>query len=186
MTMQIARKPLVHAARVIVFLLAISCLTVAAAPDDAAGREGWSLQFSDDFGRAELGKNWQIVSGDWKIRDGMLHVDRPGVLLCTWRFSGSLRLEFDAIAAGDDISDLSAILNAKQGGNVSDGYFFGFGSDDNTTSKLLVKGRVVKRCGARIVPGKRHHVVCQREGGNPRQTPSRGMSTRGRKAHAHD
>jgi len=162
-----SRRKLVPGAMCLMALifLAHSAFGQAAVDDDPALAQGWTLQFSDDFGRTELGENWQIVSGNWKVEDRMLHGAGPGTVLCRWSFTGSLRLEFDAIAAEGDVSDLSAILNAKEGGSVSDGYFFGFGSDDNTGSKLLVRGKLATRSDARIVPGRRYHVVCQREGG---------------------
>ena len=148
-----------------VMLMASTAWAQVQVDNDPTVALGWTLQFSDDFGRTKPGADWQVVSGDWKIADRTLQCVDPGLLLCTWRFSGSVRLEFDAVATGESISDLSAVLNATQGGRLSDGYFFGFGSEKNTASKLLVKGREVTRYDARIVPGKRYRVVCQREGG---------------------
>ena len=104
---------------------------------------GWKLLFSDDFGRTEIGPDWQMVSGEWTIKDGMLCGQSP-VIVCTWQFTGSIRLEFDAIASDSGFSDLSAIVNTRpDSGNTADGYFFGFGVEGNTTSKLLVRNEQV-------------------------------------------
>ena len=127
--------------------------SLAAAADDGPG-EGWTLQFSDDFERPAPGGDWQAVTGDWQISDGMLRADAAATIVCTWRFAGSVRLEFDAVATGGGICDLSAILDTVPGGGVEDGLFFGFGSEHNTASKLLVRGREVRRHEARIVPGR--------------------------------
>ena len=171
MALQIARKLAVHVIRVVVFLLAMSWLTVANAADDAATRAGWTLQFTDDFNRDALHAgeidlkppDWQVLSGNWRIENGMLRGESDAIIALLLRFPGDQRLEFDAVAQ-DNVCDLSGILGTSERGGYSDGYFFGFGSENNAGSKLLVKSREVKRYDARIVPGKLHHVICQREG----------------------
>ncbi len=140
--------------------LATSVLVFA----DGGADEGWTLQFSDDFERPNAGAHWQVVAGDWRIRDGMLRGGPAASIVCTWQFSGSVRLEYEAVATGDDICDLSAIVDTVPGGGVEDSLFFGFGSEHNTVSKLLVRGREVQRSDARIVLGKRHQIVCLLEG----------------------
>ncbi len=130
-----------------------------------AGSEGWILQFSDNFDRVELGADWAITKGWWYIENGMLvgGIDKITVneTICTKEFSGSQRLEFDAVS--DNPGDLTGLLCINEMGYVS-GYFFGFGSDENAHSKLLIEGREWKRYDKVITPGKLHHVVCQREG----------------------
>jgi len=171
MTPQTVLRPVFRMVRFALFLLAVSCPVLAVAADDAANREGWTLQFSDDFNRDTLHagdgdlkpRDWQVLSGNWRIEDGMLRGESDAVILLLFRFPGDLRVEYDAVAR-EDVCDLSAILGTSERGSLSDGYFFGFGSDNNATSKLLAEGREVKRYDARIVPGRRHHVICQREG----------------------
>lgn len=128
--------------------------------------EGWTLQFSDNFNRPELGKDWQIVSGTWSLKEGMLIGGWPGIggdnsIVCTRKFSGDQRLEF--YARSDQPCDLTGQLCVNESG-FWDGYFFGFGSDNNAYSKLLIKGRLVVQYDGIITPGKIHHIVCQREG----------------------
>lgn len=125
---------------------------------------GWKLQFADNFNRPQIGEDWQVISGTWTIKDGKLHGQRP-VIVTAWTFTGSVRVEFDAIAHDPAFSDLSAILDTKPDtGATIDGYFFGFGAEGNKTSKLLIHDSEVERNDLRVELGKRYRVVCQREG----------------------
>ena len=124
---------------------------------------GWKLQFSDDFNRPVLGANWEPVRGKWTLKNRMLHADGSGHIVCNWRFTGDVRLEYDAATDAAKPCDLSGVLNAELGSEAS-GYYFGFGGQENKYSFLIVRGKRVGRSDTRIVPGKRHHVVCQREG----------------------
>ena len=127
----------------------------------AAGPEGWDLAFQDTFDRQELGENWEELSGEWMIEDGRLV--GKGEILCLKGLPGNQRLEFDC-QAKEDACDLTGILVADESGFAS-GYFFGFGSEYNAYSKLLVAGVEVQQHDALIVPGKTHHVVCQSDDG---------------------
>lgn len=126
---------------------------------DLAVRGGWVLQFTDNFERGELGDNWRVVSGTWNVENERLQGE--GVILCVRSFPGSQRLEFDA--SSDDPCDLSGLLCTGPQGHRG-GYFFGFGSDNNVHSKLLICGVSVKTYDQLITPHKIHHVVCQRDG----------------------
>jgi len=127
----------------------------------------WVLQFSDDFERAELGPDWQVVSGDWAIRDGMLVGGTPGqitdnTIICTRKFPGAQRLEFKGVS--DNPCDLTGLLCMNEGGYLTS-YFFGFGSEENICSKILVEGIEVARTDTVITPGKVYHIVCQSQDG---------------------
>jgi len=122
---------------------------------------GWILAFSDDFERQEPGKEWESLGGYWDIRKGWL--TGKGQILCAKLFPGNQRLEMDC-RARENACDLSVMLMAGDDG-VATGYFYGFGSEYNTYSKLLVQSVEVKTCGARIEPGKVHHVVCEFDDG---------------------
>ena len=119
----------------------------------------WKLQFSDSFDRNELGDDWKTIGGNWSIDDGRL--TGRGTIMCVKKFSGNQKMEFDA--ASDDPCDLTGLICSNDGG-FAGGYFFGFGSDSNSHSKLMIQGRQVKDYYARAKPGKVHHVVCQRQG----------------------
>ena len=132
----------------------------------AAEAEGWKLQFSDDFNRTELGENWRSAHGNWTIKNRMLdHPDEKGHIVTNWRFTGDVRLEYDAVTDSANPCDLSGVLNASFG-QESSGYYFGFGGQSNTVSFLIARQEIVDRADVLIVPGKRYHVICQREGKN--------------------
>lgn len=124
---------------------------------------GWKLQFTDIFERPQPAGDWTIASGDWTIDKGALTGN--GQIMCARKFTGAQRLEFDAVTK--DPCDLSGILAADETGHRS-GYFFGFGGEYNTISKLLIEGKEVVSSDALITPGKTHHVVCECEGGRLR------------------
>jgi len=128
-----------------------------------AEAEGWKCRFRDDFNRTELGENWRPVRGRWRLRNGMLCADDSAHIVSAWRFTGDVRLEYDAVTDAERPCDLSGVLSAQLGREAS-GYYFGFGGQENKYSFLLVRGEIVKRSDERIVPGRRYHVVCQREG----------------------
>jgi len=123
----------------------------------------WTLQFTDNFNRAELGPNWKVLDGSWRIENGWL-VGR-GTILCTRKFPGSQRVEYQCASDETTPTDLSAVLSTNDRG-VNGGAFFGFGSNANTCSKLLLAGREVLRRDAVIRPGKAHRIVCERDGTN--------------------
>ena len=153
-------------------LVALALITQGAlgqAALDMAGAqaeaEEWKLQFSDDFNRTELGPNWKSVRGKWTLKDQRLCAADSAHIVSTWRFTGDVRLEYDAITDAEKPCDLSGVLSAKWGEEAS-GYYFGFGGQNNKFSFLIVRGEVVKKADVLIVPGKRHQVICQREGKN--------------------
>ena len=128
---------------------------------DAAEKAGWTLVFSDDFKRTELGKDWVVVDGNWKVENGFLH--GSGMLISAKGFPsdyppGFLRLEFEAVSDVKPIiffkdqpkpkvglSDLSSFIHAqpleKNKNPLGSGYFFQFGGQMNTLNKLLKNGQ---------------------------------------------
>ena len=160
---------------VVGFVLTACCAAPETADAPGAGTaeaEGWTLQFSDDFNRDVLNPGsidlkppyWQVINGKWRIENGMLRGESAADITLIRHFPGNQRIEFDAMAQPDNAYDLNGILGTSERGGFMDGYFFGFGSEGNTASKLLKKNRGMKRSDARIVLGKIHHVICQREG----------------------
>ncbi|HCN09204.1 MAG TPA: hypothetical protein DIT01_14855 [Lentisphaeria bacterium] len=154
---------------IFVALVLVTHISRGQAGADMAGAEakaeGWKLQFSDDFSRTELGENWNDVRGNWTIKNRMLTADSSAHIVSNWRFTGDVRLEYEAITDSENPCDLSGVLSA-QFGKESSGYYFGLGGQNNKESFLIARAAVVKRANTRIVPGKRYQVVCQREGKN--------------------
>ena len=139
---------------------------LVAAGSTALAANGWQLQLSDDFERDALGPDW---AGDIaRIEGGTLFIgkedDMGNNFVHTRKgFAGAQRVEFDAMAPTDRPCDLSAALNCDARGYAS-GFLFGFGSQMNTFSQLMLRGQVVGRHDTTITPHKWHHIVAQREG----------------------
>lgn len=176
-------------------LAAGGCRTLAAAGTEtppAAGQPAqstaqenapWTLVFEDDFKRGEPGKDWEIV-GDapWQIEDGKLSLpdghNGDAMILCSKPAPGAQRVEYTC-AADEPACDLSVLAGMpgpdrgqRAGGKSvawNQGYFFGFGSDRNTGSKLSRFGVELIRHAAAIIPGKTHSVACERDGNRLRQ-----------------
>ena len=127
----------------------------------AVEADEWTLQFVDNFQRAELGPDWKVSDGDWRIENG--EVVGAGTLSCTRNFPGCQWVEYDARSTEDTPCDLSALLACAAG---DDGVLFGFGSNNNAGSKILVGRTVAAQSDTQIVPGQFHHVSCLCE---PRQ-----------------
>ncbi len=150
-------------------MLAIAglCVVALTALPAVAQAEDWKLVFEDDFDRAELGPDWW-ATGLTHIEDGELAMGRAGdpggtYALCRRDFTGAIRLEYDAMAPVDNPCDLSAVLNGNEQGYAG-GFFFGFGSQNNTTGRFLLKNMPGAEYEATITPRKWHHVVCERDG----------------------
>ena len=125
-------------------------------------RADWKLAFNDDFERPRVGGDWMVSDGQWSIEDGWLTGN--GEILCVLQFGVPQRLEYDArTAAGHSAGDLSGMLASTDMG-IRDAYLFGFGSNNNTASKLQVRGNDLARYETRIEPGKIHRVICEWDG----------------------
>lgn len=155
-----------------------------------AEQAGWELVFSDDFKRAELGDNWQVVEGNWEIDDNTLF--GSGTLLSAKGFSdGFIRMEFSAatdvrpimlLPGGPpptiSVCDTSSIIHAQPAGAgtsgvapTRSGYFFQFGGFMNTQNRIRKMGQelVAERDPAIvIVPDQVQHVVVENDNGNLR------------------
>ena len=133
------------------------------------GDTGWTLAFEDRFDRDELGPDWHaLIDGQWSIERG--RITGKGTLMCTRAFPGKQRIEYEAWTDHSKPSDLSAILSATSAGH-STGAFFGFGTNDNTHAKLVVAGQTAASSPRGLItPGKRHHIVSERDGALLRMT----------------
>src|SRR5207245_10361486 len=127
-------------------------------------------------GRAGPEAEWRPLEGTWSFEGGALraHGGKPARIRLGRPVPGDIRVEFTAALAPRGrrgASDLSVELAATGLTGEADGYFFGFGSDGNTLSKVLRRGRrvaVAEGEGATIVPGKDHRVLVERAGGELR------------------
>lgn len=137
-------------------------------PDAPPSAEGWKLVLTDDFERQELGDNWLSVCGKWAIKDSHLTMttDGDGAVVYAKPLAPSQRIEYDAWAERGYPCDLSALLcaNPRLRNAFGSAYFFGFGSEMNAFSKLLINLVEYRTIPLRMVPGRRYHVICERDG----------------------
>jgi hypothetical protein len=162
-----------------------------AAESQTAEKAGWKLAFSDDFKRQELGPNWVVVNGDWKVQDGCLR--GSGTLLSARGFPegdapGFQRLEFDAVtdakpafflkdnpAPKVDVCDLSSILHARAPQKGKDpletSYLFQFGGQNNTLNRVMRAGVTLREDSKpekMITPGQVQRIVVENDQGTLR------------------
>lgn len=153
-----------------------------------AEKAGWKLAFSDNFNRNELGGNWKVINGDWKITDGTLCGN--GTLISTKEFlagnkPGYQRLEFEAASDAQPflffknkpkfkviVSDISSFIHAKSPKTaetpMNTGYFFQFGGRNNQINQLKKAGVMLKvdsNPAKTIIPDKHHKIVAENDNG---------------------
>jgi len=184
------KHPVVLASAILALALLLPPAVGRAEAPKSAEDAGWTLIFSDDFDREELGTDWVAVDGDWTIKDNSLR--GSGTLLSAKGFPGDstqgfLRLEFEATTDVKPIiffpdrpppevsvGDISSILNAQPpdaGAPIETGYFFQFGGNLNTRNQIQKAGVQVASDVTpenRIVPDKKHHVVVENDQGTVR------------------
>jgi hypothetical protein len=157
------------------------------APRKLAVVENWREDFHDDFNRATLGDNWQVVSGDWKIQEGKLVStgDRTDNVVFLNRPVGSLqRIEFiassvlpngeqDPQAKADEASDLGAILHASAEKPLG-GYSLHFGARFNSANAVRRKRDTVLTDAVetriKIQPGRFYTIAAEFDGRHLRMT----------------
>lgn len=124
----------------------------------------WQVVYKNEFGNKEIGKEWVIQAGQWNIKEGRLACSYgPAKILLDKRFEGKdLKLEYDCISPSGNPGDLSCFLG---GADEMEGYFFGFGSDHNSETKILRRGEVLGTTGTGLIkPGTVQHVLIERAG----------------------
>ena len=131
---------------------------------DAFDPGEWELKFEDDFERAELGPDWNLVQG-MSLLNGRMRL--VGVVNATInrRFAPDVRLEFDGWAIeGIHPCDMSATLCG--GPDIRWGYLLGFGAQWNRANHLLGPGVRFEDMDPPFVieQGKAYHCVAMKEG----------------------
>jgi len=153
--------------RSLVTALALGLSLFVPQPGVRAGEasSAWHLTFEDSFDRNDLGPDWVVRDGRFKpvydAPNGIGRLHGRGEALLLRKFPGDVRVEMQASAKQP--GDLSITLATNEQG-FADGYFLGFGSNDNSLSKMLRLGKKAAISDARIVPGKRHKIVAEKSG----------------------
>jgi len=184
------KHPVVLASAILALALILSSTAGRAESPQSAEDAGWTLIFSDDFDRNEIGPDWVVVDGDWVIKDHSL--GGSGTLLSAKGFPGDsllgfLRLEFEATTGVQPVSllpnrppaevsagEINSILNAEPqdaGDPKKTGYFFQFGGGLNPANQIQKAGVQIASDSTpenRIVPSQTHHVVVENDKGTVR------------------
>lgn len=128
----------------------------------------WTLAFTDDFKRAELGPDWKILKGKWSVENGCLVSKGDGTLISNRKFPGLQKVTFDAVVTPNPgVSDMSPFIQAGPKG-FGTGYMLQFGGNYNKTSGIQRAGKIVRESQTVIEPGKTHAFVAEYDGGNVR------------------
>ena len=122
----------------------------------------WRLVYADDFDRTALGGRWRPASGKWECGAGILRASGDHAFLAyTEKVKPPVRIEYDTRVPAEQAGDLSAFWLSDPT-NYGSGLLVGFGSNGNTTNKILVDGAEVATApGPNVKPGKWHHVIVQ-------------------------
>ena len=124
----------------------------------------WKLAWTDDFDRAELGKNWRALEGVWRVEDGCLVSKGGGRLVAARKFPGLHKVEFAASVTpnpGEIVSDMDPIIHCDDKGA---GYLMQFGGYYNKRSSIQKVGAVLAKGEHKIEPGKTHSIVAELDG----------------------
>ncbi len=135
----------------------------------------WTLVFSDDFERDELGENWKVIHGDWRIDAGKLVCGNGySEIVITKTFPGCQRIELEAMTRADRPCDFSPVIHSNGKGcrGSEGGYLLQFGGSGNTLNRILCSNEPLEERSADrfIEPGKVHNVVAELDGDTVRLT----------------
>ncbi len=144
--------------------------------------QDWTLVFSDDFERDELGENWKVLAGDWRIEAGKL-VCGPGYseIVINKTFPGCHRIEFEAITRGERPCDFSPVIQSA-GRGYSGGYLIQFGGRANTVNRILRADEPLEdRSADRFIQaGEVHNIAAELDGNTLRLTVDGSIIAEGR------
>ncbi len=138
--------------------------------DTGIGPEG----FTDNFERTQIGPDWNVTGGPWRIVDGALQIrqahNHPMWLRRT--LPRNVRIEFDATSESSDIKVEffgDGVSHANhQGAYTATSYVMIFGGWSNSRNVLArmdehAENRVVGR-PLRVEPGRTYHFRIERVG----------------------
>ena len=139
-----------------------------------AARE-WTLAYSDDFERDELGDDWKIIAGEWRVEDGKLVCGNGhSEIVINKTFSGCQRMEFEAMTRAEKPCDFSPVIHTRGRGTrrPDGGYLLQFGGAGNTLNRVLrADQQLDDRSALRFIePGRLHKVVAELDGNVVRLT----------------
>jgi len=138
--------------------------------------DSWRPAANLDLTGKTLPDTWQVVAGQWEVKDGWLVATGPvdaktgkplrssRILLCRGQFDGDMRLEYEFQTEADPPGAAVACLYCGEPLEAT-GYRFEFGTDENAFCKIVAEHSELDiRESIRIRPKIVHRIVAQREG----------------------
>jgi tetratricopeptide (TPR) repeat protein len=154
----------------LVGLAGLLLLTVGAlAAELSLSWRRWELVAESEFEVRQDLESWSPLSGEWRVEGGALEArgGSPAMIALLRPVPGDVRVELEArldAIPGHASGDLSVVLLPEGSSAIEEGYFFGFGSNANTHTKLLRRGSQVATADVQITPGRLHSVLVERAG----------------------
>jgi len=124
--------------------------------------------FTEDFNAGgNATDQWDVVSGNWAIRDGALCGSNGALLVLKRELGSNLRVEYTAWSDDKSPCDLTAVLGSN--GGLQPGCTFQFGGSLNSRNAICFNGTylIVQEGGTfpgGIVKGKKHRIIAQNNG----------------------
>jgi serine/threonine protein kinase len=136
----------------------------------AERQRNWHLVFREDFSNTNVLSRWDI-HGQWTVKNRKLRLEGPDNQCMRFKtpVPGDVRLVFDCLKDGEELSDLSCFVGAlKTSPMVSayaGGYLFQYGAYWNRRNRLRSPQAIlVNERAAPLVRGKTYHVDAQKMG----------------------
>jgi len=141
--------------------------------DVAAFQDGlvWNLMVDENFSGPVLDERWEVVGGQWELKNGELHMHggEPQLLILKQDMPGDVRIDFVCRQEGGYLNDVSCFMSARHSVNRREipfsGYEFKYGGYENAMN-LLVRSdrRLWSEVASPLMPGKNYHVRAERVG----------------------
>lgn len=144
-------------------------------PAAAKPPPGWIVAYTNDFSAGKPPKDWLVIDGEVEVVDGALLLKESDlgdahIILTEPKIGGSVRVELEASLIGDEVSDLSPMLNTNEMGYPG-GYLLQFGGGGNTENRIRRSGEIIDstiNTGIPIEPGRKYHILAENDGGKIR------------------
>jgi serine/threonine protein kinase/Leucine-rich repeat (LRR) protein len=131
----------------------------------------WHLVVDDDFTSEKFLENWEVIGGQYSIKDGELKLSggEPQILLLKRDLPGDIRIEFECHQESAYLNDVSCFMSAVRSSNrkeiPSSGYEFKYGAYDNSLNLLMRSDRRIwSESASPLVRSQRYRVRAERVG----------------------
>lgn len=133
-------------------------------------RREWCKVFEDDFSDPQIEARWDVLGGDWKVKDGKLWLKGgfPQVMFLKQAIAGDVRLEcicHSEEAAGEVSCFLAGVPTMPPIQSCNTGYMFQYGALSSGRLLLVRKDRIItERVSDNVIGKKVYHLRAERMG----------------------